>query len=123
MSGRATEVEVANKLEELIPAIKEMIVRLRTGEESQPYAAVYWLRRELSHEVAKLGAGAPNTKNVERHYSELMQEFPVGTRVMWTSGAQETLTGVVVECMRGTRPAVLCDQRGRVLYPRRLTKI
>ncbi len=52
-----------------------------------------------------------------------MSEFPVGTPVTWTSGAQEVLTGVVVEGMRGTRQAVLCDQRGRVLYPRRLTKI
>lgn len=73
MYGRAQEIETADKLEALVPAIKEMIIKLREGTEEQPYAALYWLRREISREVAKMGAGLPNTAKVEKRYGAYLE--------------------------------------------------
>lgn len=65
--------QVASDLEDLIPVIKEMVMRLRTGDEEQPYAAAYWLRRRISRSVASLGAGAPNTDKIEQYYKQFIQ--------------------------------------------------
>lgn len=69
---REREIAAANRLEALVPAIKEMVIQLRDGTEKQPYSAVYWLRREISRVVATLGAGTPNTATVEYKYQQQM---------------------------------------------------
>ncbi len=66
--------QAAADLEALVPVMKQMVINLRTGEETQPYAAVYWLRREISHVVATLGAGQPNLTRAEKSYGQLIQE-------------------------------------------------
>jgi len=70
---REKEMKAASDLENLVPAIKEMVSRIHDGTENQPYSAVYWLRREMSRIVATLGAGQPNTNKVEEYYRKQMQ--------------------------------------------------
>lgn len=59
---------VASALDDISIMAREMAKQIREGAEEQPYAAVYWLRSQLSREVARLGAGQPNTKRVETYY-------------------------------------------------------
>lgn len=65
--------EVAARLEDLTVIMNQMVSELRTGNEDQPYAAVYYLRTQLSREVAKLGAGAPNITKVRAYYESFVQ--------------------------------------------------
>lgn len=58
---REKEIQAANRIEELIIIAKEMVIRIRNGDEPDAYAAVYWLRRELGYVVASLGVGVPAT--------------------------------------------------------------
>lgn len=67
-SRREKEIRAANALEDLTPAIKDMVRRIREGAEPDPYAAVYWLRREVGRVVASLGAGQPYLRGVETRY-------------------------------------------------------
>lgn len=69
---REKEVDAASRIEELMIMAKEMILRLRLGQEPHPYAAVYWLRRELGYVVATLGVGVPDTTDVEPYYHEYL---------------------------------------------------
>lgn len=72
MYNQETVNEVASQLEDLTIVMKTMIENLRTGAEYQPYAAVYWLRLQVSREVAKLGSGQPSTRTVEQYYKSLI---------------------------------------------------
>lgn len=58
--NRDKVVAAANRLEELAPILKEMVVDFRDGTEPDPYASVYWLRRELTRIVSGLGYGQPS---------------------------------------------------------------
>ena len=69
---REKEVDAASRIEELMIIAKEMILRLRLGQEPDSYAAVYWLRRELGYVVATLGVGVPDTTVVEPYYHEYL---------------------------------------------------
>lgn len=73
MYDQAKINEVAARLEDLTVIMKQMVSDLRTGKEERPYAAVYYLRTQLSREVAKLGAGAPNIAKVSRYYESFVQ--------------------------------------------------
>lgn len=65
--------EVAARLEDLTVIMNQMVSELRTGNEDQPYAAVYYLRTQLSREVAKLGVGAPNIAKVRAYYESFVE--------------------------------------------------
>lgn len=49
----------ADRLEELLPELREMINRLRHGCPA-PYAEVYAFRKEINAVVGKMGAGVPS---------------------------------------------------------------
>lgn len=70
----AKELEAAGRLEDLIVMAKEMVTCIRDGSERQPYAAMYWLRRELGYAVRDLGEGVPNTAEVENYYRQQVQK-------------------------------------------------
>lgn len=65
--------QCAANLEALVPVMKQMVIDLRTGKETQPYAVVNWLRREISHVVATLGAGQLSLARVEKSYGQLIE--------------------------------------------------
>jgi len=54
----------ADKLEELLPEMRELINRIRHGCPA-PYAEVYHLRREIGRVVANLGVGVPASHDQE----------------------------------------------------------
>lgn len=58
MNQDAKVIQAANELEDLIPVLRDMVNQLRVGD-PQPYARVYWFRRDVSRIVARLGAGIP----------------------------------------------------------------
>lgn len=66
----------ADRLEELTVIMKHMVNRFRTGEETNPYKAAYWLRKELGYVVKDLGWDAaeanPNTTVVGQYYESLV---------------------------------------------------
>lgn len=54
--------EASGKLEDLEPALKEIINQLRMGVSPElAYALVYRLRREIGYVVRELGVGTPNS--------------------------------------------------------------
>jgi phosphoribosylamine-glycine ligase len=57
--SRASEIEAANRLEELSVDLKDIIIQLRNGTTAQPYALVYHFRTQVGHVVASLGSGYP----------------------------------------------------------------
>ena len=64
----------ASELEDLTVMAKEMVSGIRDGSEREPYAAVYWLRRELGYIVRKMGQGVPNTAEAENYYRQQVQK-------------------------------------------------
>jgi len=58
MYDRETELSVAAALEEIAVMAKTMCNDIRDGVPN-PYARVYWLRTQLSRQVARLGCGQP----------------------------------------------------------------
>ena len=71
---KSREIAAANLLEELIPAMKEIVISLRNGTEEKPYVAMYWLRRELSYIVASLGVGSPKSAEISAIESKYERE-------------------------------------------------
>lgn len=59
---RQKEIDAANKLEELIPEMKQLVIDLRNGTD-KPYTRIYHLRTKLSRIVATLGVGYPGKEN------------------------------------------------------------
>lgn len=70
LGAMSKRLEAAGKVENLTIIMKDISKRLYDGLEPDPYAALYWLRRELGYIVATLGVGVPNTKEVAERYEE-----------------------------------------------------
>ncbi|OFW55859.1 MAG: hypothetical protein A2Y75_05440 [Candidatus Solincola sediminis] len=45
----------ANNLEDLLPVLRNIINEMRNGNEEHPMEAVYWFRKMIGKEVARLG--------------------------------------------------------------------
>lgn len=61
-ADRGRTLAAADRLEELLPHLREVVNLVRAGEGpgARPYALLYETRRELSRIVATLGAGLPS---------------------------------------------------------------
>lgn len=65
---------VASQLEDIAVIAKTMCNDLREGADN-PYARVYWLRKQLGYAVAMLGQGNPSAKQqqeIEDHYEKIV---------------------------------------------------
>jgi hypothetical protein len=71
---REKELQAARCLEDLTVIMKEMARNIRNGSETDAYAAVYWLRREIGYVTATLGGGVPNTSKVAGRYLAQIEE-------------------------------------------------
>lgn len=80
-------LEVADQLEELVIAAKQMVIDLRANPDADTagreewlrsndtaYARVYWLRRELGYVVNQLGVGLPPNWAVKKIIAEYASE-------------------------------------------------
>jgi hypothetical protein len=56
--SRSREIEAADRLEELIPDLRQLVADLRDGK-GMAYARVYHFRRRVGQVVASLGSGYP----------------------------------------------------------------
>lgn len=69
MARKSACEAAADRLEELVPHIKEIILALRAADQDtpwgDPYAQVYELRYEISRVVRSLGAGSPGPSSHE----------------------------------------------------------
>lgn len=61
-------IDAANKLEEMLPHLKEIVREIRDGE-VDAYAALYDARRRLGYIVAATGAGAPAADRTRHDWS------------------------------------------------------
>lgn len=66
---RERALDAANKLENLLPHLREVVNLMRDGKGpgARPYALLYEARRELSRIVSPLGAGQPNRSGYDWH--------------------------------------------------------
>lgn len=68
--------EAAAKLEDITVVSKQMVVDIRE-EVVDPYAALYWLRREIGRIVSTMGVGLPASdmlRQVQDRYRILHDE-------------------------------------------------
>lgn len=66
--------DAADQLEPLCAMMMEMIGRLRSGMETDSYAAVRWLQQEVGQVADKLGDGVVSTAAVASYY----RNSPIG---------------------------------------------
>lgn len=67
----ALRTQAADRLEELVPHVKEIIQNLRTADPDEhwsvAYAEVYELRREIGYVLRDLGWGVPKPSDRNWH--------------------------------------------------------
>lgn len=72
--SRDQQIKAADGLEELIPAMKEIVRLLRQGQApSKAYALVYEFRKRVGRNVAALGAGLPDS-SATRYANDVIDE-------------------------------------------------
>jgi hypothetical protein len=81
ISSRAHQrrLDCAAELEELIPVLREMVNRIRSGEETQPYVGLFWFRRRLMRilNMIRSGYGTPTgsaLRRVSAYYRAMMTD-------------------------------------------------
>lgn len=74
MSDQDKLNKASHELEDLATIAKIMVTDLREGKDN-PYARVYWLRKQLGYIVADLGVGVP--KGLDKIEAEYEKQLPI----------------------------------------------